>query len=146
MKTVLLAASAAALLGVAACSDNTTDDVVQAPAPGAQPQPVTETRADTAVAQAAVAFGMTRDELEDADLLSRDNTELGEVEVLVLDAAGQLTHVVVELSGPGDIKVMVPTDQVRGISRNDGRDKDLVTDLTAAQLQALPRWNPNAAR
>lgn len=145
MKLALTAAaSAAALLGLAACGDNRTDDVVQPPAPGAPLAEVSETRADAAATSAAVAFGMTRGELEDADLLSSTNTDLGDVETLVLDASGALTHLVVELEGPGDVKVLVPVDQVRSVARNNGADKDLTTDLTLQQLEALPRWTPPA--
>jgi hypothetical protein len=139
-----LTAASVAVLMLAACGDNRTDDVVQSPAPGAQPAPVTETRADAATADAALAFGMSRSQLEDADLLSADNTDLGDVETLVLDASGKLTHVVVELEGPDDVKVQVPVDQVRGLARNNAADKDLTTDLTAQQLAALPRWTPPA--
>ncbi|WP_312145453.1 hypothetical protein [Brevundimonas sp.] len=144
MKLYALTAASAAVLMLAACGDNRTDDVVQAPAPGAQPAQVTETRADAATADAALAFGMSRQQLEDADLLSASNTDLGDVESLVLDASGTLTHVVIELEGPGDVKVQVPVDQVRGLARNNGADKDLTTDLTAEQLAALPRWTPPA--
>lgn len=139
-----LSAASFAVLMLAACGDNRTDDVVQSPAPGAQPVPVTETRADAATADAALAFGMSRSQLEDADLLSADNTDLGDVETLVLDASGKLTHVVVELEGPDDVKVQVPVDQIRGLARNNAADKDLTTDLTAQQLAALPRWTPPA--
>jgi len=144
MKIHALTAASVAALMLAACGDNRTDDVVQSPAPGAQPTPVTETRADAATADAALAFGMSRSQLEDADLLSSDNTDLGDIETLVLDASGKLTHVVVELEGPDDIKVQVPVDQVRGLARNNGADKDLTTDLTVQQLAALPRWTPPA--
>jgi len=142
MKVYALTAASVAILMLAACGDNRTDDVVQAPAPGAQPAEVTETRAEAATADAALAFGMSRQQLEDADLLSAANTDLGDVESLVLDASGKLTHVVIELEGPGDVKVQVPVDQVRGLARNNGADKDLTTDLTAQQLAALPRWTP----
>lgn len=144
MKISALTVVSAAALILAACGDNRTDDVVQPPAPGAEPAPVTEARAVAATAEAALAFGMSRSQLEDADLLSADNTDLGDVEALVLNASGQLTHLVVELEGPDDVKVQVPVDQVRGLTRNNGADKDLATDLTAQQLAALPRWTPPA--
>lgn len=144
-RIALVAALSAAALTAAACSD-TTDDVVQAPAPGEAPAPVSETRADTATTATAVAMGMTRQQLEDADVLSSTNTKLGEVETLVLDAGGQATHIVVELEGPGDPKVVVPIDQLRSIAQNSGADVDLTTNLTAAQLQAMPAWDANAAR
>lgn len=126
---------------VAACSDR-DDDVVQAPAPGAEPVALPDQQADTAATNAALAFNMTRDQLEDADLYSRADVDLGDVETLVLDASGALTHLVIELEGPGDMKVRVPVADVAPIDRNG--DRDLVTDLTAGQLQALPAWTPPA--
>jgi hypothetical protein len=144
-KTVMISLAAAGLLAAAACSDNTDDDVVQPPAPGAAAEPVTEQRAETAQTAAALAFGMTRQQLEDADLMSADFTDLGDVETLVLDAGGQLTHVVVELEGPGDRKVALPIADVSSVAANDGRTKDLSTTLTAGQLAALPEWTPQTA-
>lgn len=136
-----------AALGVlaltAACNDR-EDDVAMAPSPGAQPQPVPEQVAEVATGAAALAFGMTREQLEDADLRSLDNTDLGDVETLVLDANGALTHVVVELDGRGDPKKLVPLDQLGVGQQVDGGDKDLTTRLTAAQLAALPDWTPPA--
>ena len=133
--TRMLALGAALLMTVtvAACSDR-DDDAVQAPASPPDRQ------ADGAATDAAVAFGMTRDQLEDADVVSRANADLGDVETLVLDASGALTHLVVELNGPGGMKVLVPVADLAPIDRNG--DKDLVTDLTPGQLQALPAWTP----
>jgi hypothetical protein len=141
MNRTISIALVAGALGLAACSDN-SDDVVQAPAQNAAPVPVTEAQADAATTQAALAFGMTADQLEDADLLSRDNTDLGDVETLILNPQGALTHLVVELEGPGDLKVQVPIGDVSAVNRNG--DMDLATDLTLAQLQALPAWTPPA--
>ena len=138
MTRLMLTACSVALLGLAACGDNTDDDVVQAPAPGAAPAPVSETRAETAQTAAAVALGMSRDELEDADVISSDNTDLGDVETLVLNAGGQVESIVVELEGPGDRHVVVPIGQLTSLTRGD--DKDLTTTLTAAELAALPAW------
>jgi hypothetical protein len=145
IRTALLSAAAVSLLAVAACSDNTTDDVVQAPAPGAAPAPVTETRAQTAQTTAALAFGMTRKELEDADLVSANFTDLGDIETLVLDASGALTQVVVELEGPGDRKVALPIADISPIAHASGTEKNLTTTLSAAQLAALPEWTPPPA-
>ncbi|WP_291835738.1 hypothetical protein [Brevundimonas sp.] len=145
IRTALLSAAAVSLLAVAACSDNTTDDVVQAPAPGAAPAPVTETRAQTAQTTAALAFGMTRKELEDADLVSANFTDLGDIETLVLDASGALTQVVVELEGPGDRKVALPIAEISPIAHANGTEKNLTTTLSAAQLAALPEWTPPPA-
>lgn len=145
IRTALLNAAAASFLAVAACSDDTTDDVVQPPAPGAALAPVTETRAETAQTTAALAFGMTRKELEDADLVSANFTDLGDIETLVLDASGALTQVVVELEGPGDRRVALPIADISPIAHANGTEKNLTTTLSAAQLAALPEWTPSPA-
>lgn len=141
MTRLTLATLGLLALGAAACSDR-EDDVAMAPAPGAAPVAVPEQVAEAATGAAALAFGMTREQLEDADLRSLDNTDLGDVETLVLDANGTLTHVVVELEGAGDRKKVVPLDQLGVGAQVDGSSKDLTTNLTAAQLAALPDWTP----
>ncbi len=143
-KTLMISIAASGLLAAAACSDNTDDDVVQPPAPGAAAEPVSEQRAQTAQTSAALAFGMTREQLEDADLMSAEMTDLGDVETLVLDGSGRLTHVVIELEGAGDRKVALPIADVSSIARNNGALKDLSTTLTAAQLAAMPQWTPES--
>jgi len=145
LKTLMISIAASGLLlAAAACSDDTDDDVVQPPAPGAPAEPVTEERAQTAQTSAALAFGMTREQLEDADLMSAEMTDLGDVETLVLDSSGRLTHVVIELEGAGDRKVALPIAEVSSIARNNGSLKDLSTTLTAAQLAAMPQWTPES--
>lgn len=131
-------------LGAAACSDR-EEDVAMAPAPGADPVAVPEQVAEAATGAAALAFGMTREQLEDADLMSLNNTDLGDVETLVLDANGTLTHVVVELEGPADLHKIVPLGNLGVGEQVDGSSKDLTTDLSAAQLEDLPDWTPPAA-
>ncbi len=141
MTRLSLAAVSLLALGAAACSDR-QDDVAMTPEPGAAPVAVSEQTAEAATGAAALAFGMTREQLEDADLMSLNNTDLGDVETLVLDANGTLTHVVVELEGPGDLKKVVPLANLGVGEQVDGSSKDLTTDLTAAQLTALPDWSP----
>lgn len=143
MTRLTLAALGLIALGAAACSDR-EEDVAIAPAPGAEPVAATEQVAEAATGAAAVAFGMTREQLEDADLMSLDNTDLGDVETLVLDADGTLTHVVIELEGPGDLHKIVPLANLGVGEQVDGSSKDLTTDLSAAQLTALPDWTPPA--
>ena len=147
MTRFMIAASALILTGAAACSDN-TPAVVETTAPTAPAtapaMPVTDTAATTAATSAALAFGLTRSELEDADLLSSNNVDMGDVETLIINAAGEVTDLVVELDGPGDRNVVVPLAQVTSLRQGD--DADLVTTLTADQLSALPTWNPAAVR
>ncbi len=142
MTRQFLAASALAFMCVAGC-DSRNDDVVQAPATGAAPVAVSDVQAQTAQTTAALAFGMTRDELEDADVRAADNTDLGDVEALVLNAAGELESIVVELEGPGDREVLVPIGRFTALQQGD--DKDLATTLSAAELAALPIWGGAAA-
>ncbi|GAA0628001.1 hypothetical protein GCM10009422_26380 [Brevundimonas kwangchunensis] len=143
--TLMISLAASGLLAVAACSDNTDDDVVQPPVAGAAAEPVSEQRAETAQTSAALAFGMTRQQLEDADLMSAQMTDLGDVDTLVLDASGQLTHVVIELEGPGDRKVALPIADVSSVARGNGDIKDLSTTLTASELAAMPQWTRESA-
>lgn len=138
---ILVAGSAA--LALAAC-DNRTDDVVQAPVSGGATQEVTEDRADIATSQAALALGMSRSELEGADIVNAAGDDLGDVESLVIDAGGNVTHLVVDVDVPGDdVKVLLPIDQAQAHVGTNG-DKDLRTTLTSQDLVALPKYQPPA--
>lgn len=139
MRSMTLILAGTAALALAACGDNRTDDVVQAPAAGGAAQPVTEQQADTATAETALALGMTRKALEDADLVSGAGVQLGEVESLLMDAQGKVTHLIVELEGQNDVKVQLPIDKVTAYTAPNSTDQDLKTDLTPAELVALPK-------
>lgn len=141
-RLLLLPVAACALIGAAACSNE--PDAVEATSPGAAPVVVSENRADTAATSAALALGMTREELEDADLVSSapNFTDLGDVETLVLDATGQVTGLVVDLEGV-DTDVIIPVGQVTSTRR--GNEIDLATTMSQAQLQALPIYTGPAA-
>lgn len=143
MNRSLIAALGLMALGAAACSDR-DEEVAQIPTPGAAPVAIEGAAAENATGVAALAFGMTRQQLEDADLLSEENTDLGDVETLVLDGTGTLTHVVVELEGPADLHKVVPLANLGVGAQVDGSSKDLITDLSAAELEALPDWTPPA--
>lgn len=142
MKSVIsMAVAGCAVLALAAC-DNTTDDVVRAPAPDLPPERVTNAEAKAAETEAAVALGMTRKALEDADIVNAAGQDLGDVERLVTNSTGTVTHLVVEIDGPNDVEVLLPIAQVKAQTRTDGRSPDLVTELSATDLAALPRYNP----
>jgi hypothetical protein len=125
-----------AALTLAACGDR-EPEVVEA-APGGEPTPVSDTRAEVATTAAAVALGLTREELEGADLLTLQNTDLGDIETLVVDPSGRVTGVVVELTAAGDRKVVAPIERLTSVRING--EADLQTALTAAELQALPAY------
>lgn len=139
MRSMTLILAGTAAFALAACGDNRTDDVVQAPAAGGAAQPVTEQQADTATAETALALGMTRKALEDADLVSAAGVPLGEVESLLMDTQGKVTHLIVELEGQNDVKVQLPIDKVTAYTAPNSTDQDLKTDLTPAELVALPK-------
>ena len=135
MNRLIIAALSLSLLGVAACSDGDSDAVEVTP--GAAPAEVSDNRAAPAATTTALALGMTRDELEDADLVSPgpDFTLLGDVESLVLNASGQVTGLVIDLAGL-DMDVVVPIGDVSSVRRQD--DVDVTTSMTQTQLQSLP--------
>ena len=141
MKLVVVTMMTAGALALAACGEKRTDDVVQAPVEGGVAMEMPVMQAETAASEAAVALGMTRAQLEDADLVSATGVKLGDIETLVVDAAGKVTHMVVELEGPSDVKIQLPADKVRAYTAPNRNDRDLTTDLTSAQLASQPRWD-----
>lgn len=136
MNRFLIPALSLSILGVAACSDQPA--AVEA-TPAGDTVAVEGPRADTAATSTALALGLTRSELEDADLVgpAPQHVDLGDVDTLVLDTNGQVTGMVVDLEN-SDKKVVVPIDAVTSLRRD--RDVDLTTTMTAAQLQALPAY------
>ncbi|MGH7019135.1 MAG: hypothetical protein ACREEY_04615 [Brevundimonas sp.] len=135
-RSLIAFASLAAL--VAACSEQKKD-----PAPAAEP-------AATAPTPAAATAGLTRDEpvalgltvaqLEDADLLAVNGSDLGDVERVDVDSAGKVTGLIVAPTGPGERWVRLP---LTGLTvKADGDDHDVVTTLTWEEVKALPAWAP----
>ncbi len=84
---------------------------------------------------AIVALGMTEAKLIDADLVTLDGKELGDVEQVRRNAAGDAENLVVEIedSNP-DRFVLVPIDGLAA-HRNG---KDVETSMSAQELAALP--------
>lgn len=106
-----------------------------------------------ALAGAAQAQTIARDEslptqhkatvgqIEDADVKDSTGRRAGEVEHVLLNAAGKPTAVVIEIDRPGlDKKVVVALADVTVTPQP--RDDDMIvhTKLTKAQLAALPDW------
>lgn len=83
------------------------------------------------------ALGMTEEELLDADLVTADGTDLGDIGAVRRDAAGAVTGLVVELEDTDpDRWVEVPMDGL--IARPDGDDMDVQSGMSAEDLSALP--------
>lgn len=99
-----------------------------------------EQQADTSAAaagDAVAALGLTEQQLLDADLVTADGTDLGDIEQVRRDASGNVTGLLVELddSDP-DRYVLVPMDGLT--TRAEGDDTDVQTTMTAEELAALP--------
>ncbi|MCL6250149.1 PRC-barrel domain containing protein [Altererythrobacter sp. KTW20L] len=83
------------------------------------------------------ALGLTEMQLLDADLVSADGTDLGDIEQVRRDGSGAVTGLLVELEDTDpDRYVVVPLAGL--ITRVDGDDTDLQTAMSAADLAALP--------
>ena len=139
MKTLLAAASAAVLL--AACSQPPTKPVrTPAAAPGAA-SPPTAAAGTPAAPAGAMSLGLTVAQLENADLITPAGVDLGDVQRVDMDASGVITGLIVEPEGEGGPRwVRVSLDGLT--PRQEGDDYDLVSNMTLAQLKALPAWAP----
>src|SRR3954471_8321050 len=104
----------------------------------------------SAIAQTAIARdeaqpakgAFTVGHIEDADVIDSANRKAGEVEHVLLDAAGKPTAIVIEIDRMGpDKKVVVALADVTVAPEPGDQDDHLVrTKLTKAQLNALPDW------
>lgn len=134
-RSLILAVSVAALL--AACSEQKKE-----PAPVVEPAAAPTPAAATAglTRDEPVALGLTVAQLEDADLLSSNGSDLGDVERVDVDSAGKVTGLIVAPTGPGERWVRLP---LAGLTiKADGDDHDVVTTMTWEEVKALPAWAP----
>jgi hypothetical protein len=96
-----------------------------------------------ALAQAdASPLGISRDQLEDADLVDARGREIGEVEGLVAGADGVVTAVIVEVDQRDptpDRRVQLPLAGLKAIpDRSDPGEFNIQTQQTVQQLLAMP--------
>ena len=87
--------------------------------------------------QVAALGGVNAGRLEDMEVIGADGKELGTVEEVLADPAGQVVAVTVEAGGflgVGAKEVVVQLDQLRLA------EDRLTTSLTKEQLAALPAW------
>src|SRR5437868_13750008 len=101
-RSLIAVASLAALL--AACSQQKKEA-----APAAEPAPAAATPATAGLTRdEPVALGLTVAQLEDADLLAANGSDLGDVERVDVDSAGKVTGLIVAPTGPGERWVRLP--------------------------------------
>lgn len=75
--------------------------------------------------------------LDDMQVIGSNGQKVGEVEEALIDAAGKVSAVVIDVGGVmgvGEKEVVLQLDQLRF---ENGR---LVTSLTKEQAEALPNW------
>ena len=125
-----------ALASLAACG---SDETSETRATEAQLDRI-EDEADLSAATAGMeeaALGLTEAQLLDAELVTADGTDLGDVERVSRDASGVVTELLIEVedSDP-DRYVVIP---IEGLTvRGAGDDADLQTTMTMQDLVALP--------
>jgi hypothetical protein len=99
-----------------------------------------EQQAETSAAaagSAVAALGLSEAQLLDADLVTANGTDLGDVQQIRRGADGAVSGLLIEIekSNP-DRYVVIP---IAGLTtRPDGKDVDVQTTMTAAELAALP--------
>lgn len=90
----------------------------------------------------AVALGLTRAQLEDADLVDAQGTEIGDVEYAITDANGRVTALAIEVDRKHpepDKLVSLPLTGLKAVPEpGDPGDYNIVTRMSAAEVAALP--------
>jgi hypothetical protein len=93
-------------------------------------------------AQADGALGLSRHQLEDADLINAQGREIGEVERVVIAADGQVSGLIVEIDQRDpkpDRHVQIPLTGLKAVPEpRDPGDFNIQTDKSANELLALP--------
>tara|TARA_R110000822_G_scaffold157625_4_gene297301 strand:- start:852 stop:1280 length:429 start_codon:yes stop_codon:yes gene_type:complete len=93
----------------------------------------------TAAGDEIAALGLTERQLLDADLVTRDGIELGDVEQVRRDSSGDVTALLVEVEdSEPDRYVEIP---LAGLTVTQGTglsDADLQTGMTAQDVAAMP--------
>lgn len=136
-RSLMIAAAAAALL--AACSQQKeTPPADTAPAVGpamtAQPDAAAMTQGEPLV------LGLRSAQLEGANLLSTDGTDVGDVQKVDVSSDGKATGLIVAPTGVGERWVRLP---LAGLTvKALGDDHVVVTGLTLDQVKTLPAWAP----
>lgn len=133
------------LAGLSACGGD--DSAEQVPAGTeiadngvavAPPATMTDNRVAPTATGAGTAFGLTGDQLDDADLVNATGARLGEVETVETDAQGNANALIVEIEGVSpDRRVRLPLTGLTAVANGD--DWNLRSpDLTRERLVAMP--------
>jgi hypothetical protein len=95
----------------------------------------------TAGAQ-SLALGLTRAQLEDADLVDANGVDIGDVEYAIVDSGGRVVALAIEVDSRGpqpDKLVSLALQDLRAVLEpGDPGDYNIVTAMSAAQVMSLP--------
>lgn len=131
-RSLIVFSAAAAML--AACSPQ------QGKAQATEAQPASHAPATPAARDEPVALGLPISQLQGANLLSTDKTDVGDVERVDVNSEGKPTGLIVAPTGPGERWVRLPLAGL--VVTTDGDDHIVTTSLSLAQIKALPAWVP----
>ena len=110
----------------------TANGAISAPAPAVTPQ------AAPRASGPGTAFGLTKKQIEDADLIDSNGADLGDVERVVTDVSGNIAEVIVGIDGTDpDRFVSLPLTRLTAVPVGD--DWDLRAATTRGELIALPQ-------
>ena len=140
-RSLMIAAAAAALL--AACSQQKETPPAAAPAdtaPAAGPAMTAQPDAAAMTQGEPLVLGLRSAQLEGANLLSTDGTDVGDVQKVDVSSDGKATGLIVAPTGVGERWVRLP---LAGLTvKTLGDDHVVVTGLTLDQVKTLPAWAP----
>ncbi|QYC08907.1 PRC-barrel domain-containing protein [Brevundimonas nasdae] len=140
-RSLMIAAAAAALL--AACSQQKETPSAAAPAdtaPAVGPAMTAQPDAAAMTQGEPLVLGLRSAQLEGANLLSTDGTDVGDVQKVDVGSDGKATGLIVAPTGVGERWVRLP---LAGLTvKTLGDDHVVVTGLTLDQVKALPAWAP----
>lgn len=133
-RKLTLTALAASCAMITACGDSAAEQEAE------RMEDQMEMQADQSAAATGMeeaALGMTETQLLDADLMTADGTDLGDVEMVRRGADGAVSGLVIEVEDTDpDRWVEVPMDGLTSVANGD--DMDIQTGMTAEDLAALP--------
>ncbi|WP_312687570.1 PRC-barrel domain-containing protein, partial [Brevundimonas nasdae] len=127
----------------AACSQQKETPPAAAPAdtaPAAGPAMTAQPDAAAMTQGEPLVLGLRSAQLEGANLLSTDGTDVGDVQKVDVSSDGKATGLIVAPTGVGERWVRLP---LAGLTvKTLGDDHVVVTGLTLDQVKALPAWAP----
>ncbi|MGJ8628615.1 MAG: PRC-barrel domain-containing protein [Sulfitobacter sp.] len=84
---------------------------------------------------------MTADDLEGARLYGSNDEDIGEIETLIVDDSGKITHVLADIGGflgMGEHTVKLSFEELQLMRNADGSDVRIYVDSTEEKLESLP--------